>query len=209
MAAGVLCAASCPTQHTIVSSLADKCGQPTAVAQRLSTRRAMSPTLAAHPVAACPRASRRVPQSAGQRIRLAASRRLGGPASASLTWRAHAGRLRCRYSLCVRGPAGPSRDVALPASRVSSAAGWPLCRVSSPRGFSSPGRASARGRGAYAGHQFCRRAEMRGHSPPLTVAPMAGRSGSPIGCGATLRRPTTALTAAAVVAPRPPVAVPH
>src|SRR5262249_60430433 len=39
MAAGVLCAASCPTQHTIVSSLADKRGQPKAVAQRLSTKR--------------------------------------------------------------------------------------------------------------------------------------------------------------------------
>src|SRR5215831_8497875 len=38
MAAGVLCAASCPTPHTSVSSLADKRGQPEAVAQRLSTR---------------------------------------------------------------------------------------------------------------------------------------------------------------------------
>src|SRR5262249_31492204 len=38
MAASVLCAASWPTQHTIVSSLADKRGQPKAVAQRLSTR---------------------------------------------------------------------------------------------------------------------------------------------------------------------------
>src|SRR5262244_198337 len=38
MAASVLGAASCPTQHTIVSSLADKRGQPKAVAQRLSPR---------------------------------------------------------------------------------------------------------------------------------------------------------------------------
>src|SRR5215468_12083843 len=41
MAAGVLCAASCPTPHTSVSSLADKRGQPEAVAQRLSTRATM------------------------------------------------------------------------------------------------------------------------------------------------------------------------
>lgn len=37
MAAGILCVASCPTQHTIVSSRADKRGQAKAVAQRLST----------------------------------------------------------------------------------------------------------------------------------------------------------------------------
>src|SRR5215471_1140552 len=41
IAAGVLCAAFCPTQHTSVSSLADKRDQPKAVAQRLSTRPAM------------------------------------------------------------------------------------------------------------------------------------------------------------------------
>src|SRR5262249_41578300 len=41
MAVGVLCAASCPTPHTSVSSLADKRGQPEAVAQRLSTSRDM------------------------------------------------------------------------------------------------------------------------------------------------------------------------
>ena len=44
MVAGAPCAAFCPTQHTRVSPLlTDKRGQPKAVAQRLSTRRFMSP----------------------------------------------------------------------------------------------------------------------------------------------------------------------
>src|SRR5215813_5493575 len=43
MVADVLCAASCPTQHTSVSPLTDKRSQPKAVAQRLSSAPTMAP----------------------------------------------------------------------------------------------------------------------------------------------------------------------